>query len=115
MQYFMKPATPSSDVGRMHTARGLKMALPQSGTLRLVAGSGRKVSCGGSGGGERGRGRWVAGAGAERHTLRLHQPGFDRCARQPPGVPAAKEANRPRPTQRGAGRRPTCSSTIVCM
>ena len=41
MQYLMKPAMLSWLFGRMHTASGLKMALPQSGTTRFVPGSSR--------------------------------------------------------------------------
>jgi len=51
MQYLMNPANPASVSGRMHTASGLKMALPQSGTERLVAGSSRNASCSGVEGG----------------------------------------------------------------
>ena len=42
--YFMKPTRPLGLLGVMHTASGLKMALPQSGTERLVAGSSSSAS-----------------------------------------------------------------------
>lgn len=45
MQYLMKLATLSTPVGRMHTANGLKMALPHSGTSRFVANSPRNSVC----------------------------------------------------------------------
>ena len=106
MQYLMKPATLSWLFGRMQTASGLKMALPQSGTTRFVPGSSRNSFC------DQDRARWMMGGTREATSLKSGATPL--YATHPVTRPAT---NNPHPTHKPSsheGGARTCSSCMVC-